>query len=216
MTETSPTSLMSNPNIFPNYEYFPIRQQKSSMIPEISRLEVNVENFYVSGYLLQKGYYKDIKKTNQSMVTDEKGTVWMRTGDEAMIDSQGEFEITGRIKDMIIRGGENIYPGEIEDHLLEHPAVSGVSVVGLSDPVMGQVVAAFLQQRLETPRPSDSEVALWVRLRLGAHKCPSQIFWMGCKGLPDGFPMTESGKVQKNELEVIGNRLIQSARQHRL
>lgn len=98
----------------------------------------------ISGYCVMNGYWKDEVWTSKTLVKDKEGTVWLRTGDEAMIDGEGYIKITGRIKDIIIRGGENIYPPEIENVLLQHPGVANASIVGVSDEKYGEVVAAFV------------------------------------------------------------------------
>ncbi|PYH77067.1 putative long-chain-fatty-acid-CoA ligase [Aspergillus uvarum CBS 121591] len=158
----------------------------------------------VSGYLVQKGYFKNEEKTRAAMAHDENGTLWMRTGDEAIFDCEGGCCITGRIKDIIIRGGENLYPTEIEDRLSEHPSVQGACVVGLPDDYLGQVVAAFLQQEPGTERPSHEELAIWVRSTLSYHKAPTRVFWLGDDDLPRDFPLLGSGKIRKNVLEQFG------------
>ncbi|KAF9893464.1 hypothetical protein FE257_010776 [Aspergillus nanangensis] len=162
----------------------------------------------VSGYSVQKGYYQNPKKTKEAMIPDDKGTIWMRTGDEAVLDSKGYCSITGRVKDIIIRGGENIYPAEIEDRLTDHPSVSQTAVVGVDHSHLGQVVAAFLHQSPRTRKPTDSELSAWVGLRLGAMKSPAWIFWLGHDGLPETFPTTGNGKIRKNVLQELGNRRI--------
>ncbi|RAK72289.1 putative long-chain-fatty-acid-CoA ligase [Aspergillus fijiensis CBS 313.89] len=158
----------------------------------------------VSGYLVQKGYFNNGEKTRAAIVQDENGTLWMRTGDEAFFDREGNCSVTGRIKDIIIRGGENLYPTEIEDRLSEHPSVQGACVVGLPDDYLGQVVAAFIQQEPGTERPSLEELAAWVRLNLSYQKAPTRVFWLGDDDLPRDFPLLGSGKIRKNVLEEIG------------
>ncbi|RAH81310.1 putative long-chain-fatty-acid-CoA ligase [Aspergillus japonicus CBS 114.51] len=158
----------------------------------------------VSGYLVQKGYFKNEEKTRAAMAHDENGTLWMRTGDETFFDCEGNCCVTGRIKDIIIRGGENLYPTEIEDRLSEHPSVQGACVVGLPDDYLGQVVAAFMQQEPGTERPSDEELAVWVRSTLSYHKAPTRVFWLGDDDLPQDFPLLGSGKIRKNVLEQFG------------
>lgn len=85
----------------------------------------------VAGYQLQVGYWRNAEKTGEAMIRDEAGVLWLHTGDEAVFDQHGYCTITGRFKDIIIRGGENIYPLEIEDRLVQHPAVGNAIVVGL-------------------------------------------------------------------------------------
>ena len=119
----------------------------------------------------------------------------MYTGDEASMDQDGYVRITGRIKDLIIRGGENIHPLEIENAILALPSVTDVSVVGLPDPKYGEVVAAFImpknmnagdEEKLKTAK----EIKTWVKETLSPHLVPKYIFWA------DGWPKTASGKVR--------------------
>ncbi|KAE8147219.1 acetyl-CoA synthetase-like protein [Aspergillus avenaceus] len=162
----------------------------------------------VSGVMVQKGYYKDKKKTDAAMVWDEEGMLWLHTGDEATIDAEGYCRITGRIKDIIIRGGENIYPTEIEERLMEHPVIEQAAVVGLKDDVYGEVVAAFLQSLPLQVRPSLNEVKGWVRQAFGRHKAPAHVFWVGPEDLIHEYPATGSGKIRKDALRKMGNMML--------
>ncbi|KAI5194371.1 acid Co-A ligase [Aureobasidium subglaciale] len=158
----------------------------------------------VSGYMLQKGYYNNPAKTAEVMI-EEEGTLWLHTGDEAILDAEGYCYVTGRIKDMIIRAGENIYPLEIEAHLMLHPDISIASVVGLSDKHYGEVVAAFLVGCEGRSPLTDMEIQEFVRSSLARHKTPKHIFWVGESGCLSVLPMTASGKIQKNKLRDWGN-----------
>jgi acyl-CoA synthetase (AMP-forming)/AMP-acid ligase II len=124
----------------------------------------------VSGYLVMKEYWGDAKKTAEVMIpdVDDLDKIWMMTGDEASMDEEGYVSITGRIKDIIIRGGENIHPLEVENCLLAHGSVNNVSVVGLPDEKYGEVVAAFVI-RHEGKEISAKEVRDWVREKLSGH-----------------------------------------------
>ena len=122
------------------------------------------------------------------------------------MDSDGYIKITGRIKDLIIRGGENIHPLEIENCLLSHPGITDVSVVGLADERYGEVVAAFVIGNKSEKKVSVEEVREWVRKRLSRHMVPKYVFWV------DGFPKTASGKVQKFELRKTGNLLVKEGK----
>ncbi|KAK5738940.1 putative NRPS-like protein biosynthetic cluster [Elasticomyces elasticus] len=153
-----------------------------------------------SGYSLQKGYLKNVAKTAEVMRTDENGVLWMHTGDEGVIDKDGYCRVTGRIKDMIIRGGENIIPTEIEDRLESHSSITEAVVVGAPHPRYGEQVVAFARQKESTPRPSLDEIAVWVREMLGRHKTPAAVFWIGDVGIREDFPRTASGKHQKHVL----------------
>ncbi|KEY64461.1 hypothetical protein S7711_05278 [Stachybotrys chartarum IBT 7711] len=164
----------------------------------------------IAGYQLQAGYWNNSEKTNETMVRDAAGVLWLHTGDEAVFDENGYCSITGRFKDIIIRGGENIYPLEIEERLAAHPSISRAIVVGLKDEHYGEVVGAFLQHMGHgRPKPSDQEVRAWVRGRLGNHKAPSHVFWLGEGLVPEAVPLTGSGKVRKFEMAQLGNEILQ-------
>ncbi|UQC88294.1 4-coumarate-CoA ligase [Colletotrichum lupini] len=170
-----------------------------------------------SGFALQKGYWKDQEKTKEVMKVDDNGVVWMHTGDEGLIDADGYAHITGRIKDLIIRGGENISPTEIEDRLLSHPAISEACVVGLQDKRYGEVVASFLQTANGTVKLTDSEVKDWVTEKLGRHKAPEHVFWIGHPDVGTSLPKTGSGKYQKHLIRDLGDALLnKSARKAKL
>ena len=132
------------------------------------------------------GYHDRPDATAQAI--DEHG--WLHTGDLGTMDSRGVIRITGRIKDMIIRGGENHFPVEIENALLEHPSVAEVAVVGLPDPKWGEIIGAFV--RSDGNRPIDVETLReHTRQLLSAQKTP--VVW--CQVVE--FPLTGSGKIQK-------------------
>ncbi|KAI0850864.1 acetyl-CoA synthetase-like protein [Daldinia vernicosa] len=174
----------------------------------------------VSGYLLMKGYWNDEARTGEDLVRDQDGRLWMYTGDEARMDRDGFVEITGRIKDLIIRGGENIHPLEIEIALARHPRVREASVVGVHDERYGEVVGAFVAvhsgvQTLEDGEVdvgrgkaealSKDEVRGWVREQLSGHLVPKYVFWT------DEFPKTASGKIQKFKLRDVAKELLGTA-----
>ncbi|KAF7162830.1 hypothetical protein CNMCM5623_007952 [Aspergillus felis] len=163
----------------------------------------------ISGFALQKGYWRNEKKTKEVMRPDENGVLWMHTGDEAVIDDDGYASITGRIKDLIIRGGENIFPREIEEKLTAHPAISEASVVGIKNERYGEVVGCFLKAIQKGSRPCHHELRQYVSQTLGRHKAPQHIFWIGDAGVGDDFPKTGSGKHQKHILRDLGNRLVE-------
>ncbi|KAG4435289.1 hypothetical protein IFR05_009215 [Cadophora sp. M221] len=207
MTETSPGSFMS-------YTDDPVDKRLTTVgkiLPHTKAKVVNTRGetvpigtrgeLLVAGFQLQKGYWRNPKQTAEAMQADEDGCIWMRTGDEAMFDLEGYCSITGRIKDMIIRGGENIFPLEIEERLIQHGSIVQASVVGLPDGKYGEVVAAFLQPRPTEQRPSGEQLREFVRKSLGWHKAPVHIFWLE-QG--EDFPKTGSGKVQKHILRAQG------------
>jgi len=140
----------------------------------------------VRGFCVMTGYYDMPQATDAAI--DSEG--WLHTGDLGTMDERGYLRIEGRLKDMIIRGGENIYPREIEAVLHEHPAVADVAVVGVPDDRWGEQVAAFV--RLAEPaRASTGELSVYARERLAHYKTPR--IWV----FVDAFPLTGSGKVQK-------------------
>lgn len=129
----------------------------------------------------------------------------MHTGDEAEMDVDGYVKITGRIKDLIIRGGENIHPLEIENAIFAHSSISEVSVVGLPDERYGEAVAAFIVIR-KGAKVTAEEVREWVRSQLSNHLVPKYCFWV------DGYPKTASSKIQKFKLRELGLELIKQGK----
>lgn len=141
------------------------------------------------GYNRMKGYYKMPEKTAE--VIDSKE--WMHTGDLATMDKNGVCRIVGRIKDMIIRGGENIYPVEVEEFLMTNPKVEIVQVVGIPDKKYGEQVCAAIRLK-EGEKWSEEEVKTWCQGKIANYKIPYYIKFV------DDFPMTANGKIQKYKL----------------
>ncbi|KAJ5625290.1 AMP-dependent synthetase/ligase [Penicillium lagena] len=155
----------------------------------------------IAGYQLTKGYWHNPEKTVETLVTDADGVTWLKTGDEASFNEQGYCTITGRFKDIIIRGGENIYPLEIEERLTAHPQIELASVIGIPDQKYGEVVGAFIALAAgDGPRPSDEDLRAWTRETLGRHKAPQYVFVFGEEGVSSTVPVTGSGKVRKVDL----------------
>ena len=142
------------------------------------------------GYNVMKGYYNNADATRAALDADG----WLHTGDEASMDPDGYFRITGRIKDLIIRGGENIAPKEIEDRLREHPAVADAYVYSLPDAFFGEAVAAAVRLKADTNDVSPDALIAWCAETLARFKVPRYV-----RFVPE-FPMTASGKVQKYKL----------------
>jgi fatty-acyl-CoA synthase len=138
------------------------------------------------GYLLMHGYFDMAKATADAIDADG----WLHTGDLATMDERGYCRITGRLKEMVIRGGENLFPAEIEAVLHEHPAIVEAAVVGVPDPRMGEELAAFIRPAAGRP-PDEQELRAHVRARLAAQKTPR--YWI----FVEAFPLTGSGKIQK-------------------
>ncbi|KAJ5586640.1 hypothetical protein N7450_006427 [Penicillium hetheringtonii] len=157
----------------------------------------------IAGYQLTKGYWHNPEKTAETLVTDAEGITWLKTGDEASFNEHGYCTITGRFKDIIIRGGENIYPLEIEERLTAHPNIELASVIGIPDQKYGEVVGAFIQISPNHARPTDEDLRTWTRETLGRHKAPQHVFVFGEEGVPSTVPVTGSGKVRKVELRQM-------------
>lgn len=174
----------------------------------------------IAGYQLQAGYWNNSERTAEVMVRDAAGVLWLHTGDEAVFDAAGYCAITGRIKDIVIRGGENVYPLEIEERLVAHPRIARAVVTGVKDARYGEVVAAFLQaegfSKNGDERPTDEQVRDWVRLTLGRHKAPEHVFWLGEDGVPLEVPLTGSGKVKKFEMARFGEEILRKRRLEKL
>jgi fatty-acyl-CoA synthase len=141
---------------------------------------------------VMKGYYKMPEETAKAI----DGEGWLHTGDLGEVDENGYFKVTGRIKDMIIRGGENIYPREIEEFLYQHPKVKDVHVVGLPDTKYGEQVLAAIQLKEGAPASAE-EFIEFCRGRIARHKIPK--YWEFVRS----YPMTASGKVQKFRLREM-------------
>ncbi|KAL6413990.1 hypothetical protein AUP68_03523 [Ilyonectria robusta] len=162
----------------------------------------------MGGYQLQAGYWNNSEKTNEAMIRDASGVLWLHTGDEAVFDENGYCSITGRFKDIIIRGGENIYPLEIEERLMAHPSLSRAIVVGLKNHHYGEVVGAFVELAETQNQPNDQELRDWVRKKLGGHKSPTHVFWLGQDDVPATVPLTGSGKVRKIDMAKLGDEIL--------
>ena len=139
------------------------------------------------GYQNMLAYYEMPEETAATI----DGEGWLHMGDLGTMDDRGFLKVTGRLKDMIIRGGMNIYPREIEELLFSHPAVAEVAVIGLPDERWGEQVAAVIRPRDAAAPPSPEELRDWCRQRISHHKTPARWFFTA------SYPMTPSGKVQK-------------------
>jgi fatty-acyl-CoA synthase len=145
--------------------------------------------FLVRGFSVMKGYYKMPEKTAETI--DAEG--WLHTGDLATMNAQGYVNIVGRVKDKIIRGGEDIYPAEIEQFLMRHPKITDTQVIGIPDAFMGEEMAAFIQLK---PGEQLTEEALrdYCRATISRHKVPRYFKFV------TAYPLTASGKIKKFEL----------------
>ena len=140
---------------------------------------------WVRGYSVMQGYWDDKDRTNESIVDG-----WMRTGDLGIIDADGYCSIVGRAKDMLIRGGENVYPREIEEFLFRHPKVQSVQVFGVPDPKYGEEVCAWIVLRGGEVVTED-EIREFCRDQIAHYKVPRYVRFV------TEMPTTITGKVQK-------------------
>lgn len=195
MTETSPVSFQSGTDD-------PIDRRVSTVGRVQPHLEVKIVDtdgrivprgtpgeLCTRGYSVMLGYWGDEAKTREAI--DAGG--WMHTGDLAVIDDEGYCNIVGRIKDMVIRGGENIYPREIEEFLYAHPKVLDVQVVGIPDQRFGEELCAWIIVR-EGEGLTEDEVRAYCQGQIAHYKIPRYIRFV------DSFPMTVTGKIQKFQI----------------
>lgn len=197
MTETSPVSFQSQ-----------VDEPLAPRVETVGRVHPHVEakvvdpngevvergtpgELLVRGYSVMLGYWEDPVRTAETV--DREG--WMHTGDLATIDRDGYARIVGRIKDMVIRGGENIYPREIEEWLFQHPAVAEVQVFGVPDARWGEEVCAWVRVKPGAAL-TDDDLRQWSRERMAHYKVPRHIVFV------DSFPMTVTGKVQKHVMRA--------------
>ncbi|MBS0450781.1 MAG: AMP-binding protein [Proteobacteria bacterium] len=193
MTETSPVSCQSSTDtplekrvatvgtVQPHLEIKIVDPETGAVVPRGERGE-----FCTRGYSVMHGYWDDAEKTAEAI--DAEG--WMHTGDLATMDAEGYVNIVGRIKDMVIRGGENIYPREIEEFLYRHPKVQDVQVVGLPDKKYGEELCAWIIAK-PGQQVSEEEVREFCKGQIAHYKVPRYIRFV------DAFPMTVTGKIQK-------------------
>ena len=151
-----------------------------------------IGEFVARGYNIMKGYYKMPKATASAI--DKDG--WLHTGDLACRTPEGNYRITGRLKDMIIRGGENIYPKEIEEFIYTHPKVSDVQVIGVPDKALGEEIMACIILK-EGESMTVEEMKQYVLDHMAKHKVPKYIDFV------DGFPMNDAGKIQKYKMREM-------------
>jgi fatty-acyl-CoA synthase len=192
MTETSPASFASATDD-------PIERRVSTVgriLPHVEAKVIDAEGRIVPrgtagelltrGYLVMLGYWDDEEKTREAI--DPAG--WMHTGDLATIDDEGYCNIVGRIKDMVIRGGENVYPREIEEFLYRHPKIQDVQVIGVPDARYGEELCAWVRLR-DSETATEEEIRAFCQGQIAHYKVPRYVKFV------DGFPMTVTGKIQK-------------------
>jgi fatty-acyl-CoA synthase len=192
MTETSPVSFQSS-----------IEDPLERRVSTVGRIQPHIEvkvvdpsgrivprgtsgELLTRGYSVMLGYWDDAERTEEAI----DAARWMHTGDLATIDDEGYCNIVGRIKDMIIRGGENVYPREIEEYLYRHPKIQDVQVFGVPDDHYGEEICAYIKLR-PGMQASQEEVIAFCRGQIAHYKVPRYVKFV------DQFPMTVTGKVQK-------------------
>ena len=144
------------------------------------------------GYLVMLGYWNDEEATREAV----DAARWMHTGDLAVMRDDGYVNIVGRIKDMIIRGGENVYPREIEEFLYTHPDIADVQVIGVPDVKYGEAVCAWVQLK-DGSRSTEDEIREYCRGKIATFKIPRYV------KITNDFPMTVTGKVQKFKMREV-------------
>ncbi len=193
MTETSPVSTQCTTDdplerrvstvgrVHPHVEIKIIDPSTGAIVPRDTPGELCSR-----GYIVMRGYWNNEDATRQAIDPAR----WMHTGDLATMDADGYVNIVGRIKDMIIRGGENIYPREVEEFLYSHPDIADVQVIGVPSEKYGEEVMAWVKLREGTSATGD-EIAAWCKGKIATYKIPRH--WK----FVDSFPMTVTGKIQK-------------------
>ena len=192
MTETSPVSFQSSTDdpidkrvatvgrVLPHVQVKLI-DAEGRVVPRGARGELCTR-----GYSVMRGYWNDAEKSAASI--DAGG--WMHTGDLATLDDEGYCNIVGRVKDMIIRGGENVYPREIEEYLFRHPKVQDVAVFGVPDPRFGEAVAVWIKLR-DGEHATVEEIRAFCAGQIAHYKIPAYVRFV------EDFPLTVTGKIQK-------------------
>ena len=200
MTETSPVSTMTRPDddlarrtgtvgrTMPHLESKVVDPATGLAVPRGVAGELCTR-----GYTVMLGYWDDTQGTAKAI----DAARWMHTGDLAVMDADGYVSITGRIKDMVIRGGENVYPREVEELLHTHPDVADVQVVGVPDERYGEELMAWVVLREGAETLTAEAVRAFCENRLARYKVPRYVHFV------DGFPMTVTGKVRKVEMREM-------------
>ncbi|KAG8723601.1 hypothetical protein FRC09_002623 [Ceratobasidium sp. 395] len=208
MTETSPVSFQTTPD-----DPLETRVETVGRIHPHVRAKIIGQNgelapigtageLCVAGYLVQKGYWMNPEQTNAVMKRDEEdpNILWMHTGDQAVIDEEGYLKITGRIKDLIIRGGENLSPVQIENCLTSHPDIVEAAAIAVPDARFGEVVGVWILLRRGAAPLSQQDVSDWVKVKMNPQNAPTFVWFLGDGDIPSELPKTGSGKIMKNVL----------------
>jgi fatty-acyl-CoA synthase len=154
------------------------------------------------GYSVMLGYWNDPVKTAEAI----DAARWMHTGDIGVMDDEGYLAVTGRIKDMVIRGGENVYPREIEEFLYTHPDILDAQVIGVPDPKYGEELMAWVRMRAGAPPLDAAAVRAFATGKLAHFKIPRYVH------VVEEFPMTVTGKVRKAEMREIARAILASSK----
>eukprot|EP01126_Amoeba_proteus_P009145 TRINITY_DN13466_c0_g1_i1.p1 TRINITY_DN13466_c0_g1~~TRINITY_DN13466_c0_g1_i1.p1 ORF type:complete len:386 (-),score=84.45 TRINITY_DN13466_c0_g1_i1:128-1246(-) len=202
MTETSPVSFQTKPMDSIEDKCYTVGRVHPHL--EVKIIDSHGETVPVNtpgelltkGYSVMKGYWGNEKQTAESVVNG-----WMFTGDIAVLDERGYCKIVGRSKDMIIRGGENIYPREVEEFFLTHPSVVDVQVVGVTDEKYGEEVCACVIRQQHSGL-NEEDLLNFCKGKIAHYKIPKFVLFM------NEFPLTVSGKVQKFKLRGIAENLL--------
>ncbi len=197
LTETSPATHWSTPRHHKRYSVgLPLPGVKQIVVDEHDKPQPpNVDGeILLAGPIIMKGYYKNDELTRQVMTTLD-GTRYFRTGDIGKIDEDGYLYITGRKKEMLIIGGENVFPREIEEALNEHPAVKDSAVIGKTDGMRGEVPVAFVEINEDSTFDAD-DLRRWCRDRLAQFKVPREIRRL------DALPRNPTGKILRRQLSA--------------
>lgn len=194
-TELSPVATMTRPNDTVEDKATTLGQPMPGVEVKIVDADGTTVPFGQPGEFCARGYSVMLGYNDNPAATAETidGDGWLHSGDLCTMDERGYCSIVGRLRDMIIRGGENVYPREIEEVLFRHPQVADVAVVGLPDEKWGEIIAAFVRAPGDDV-PAVADLRQWTRQHLAAHKTPVQWFRV------EEFPLTGSGKVQKFRL----------------
>ncbi|EPQ53656.1 acetyl-CoA synthetase-like protein [Gloeophyllum trabeum ATCC 11539] len=218
MTETSPVSFQTttkDPLIKRVETVGKVQPHVKAKIinPEGEVVPVNTPGeIFIAGYLVQKGYWGDEEQTKIVMKRHpgDDETLWMHTGDEGIMDEEGYLRIVGRIKDIIIRGGENLFPVQIENVLHAHPGVREAAAVAVPDTRYGEVVGAWIVRQPDAPAVSREEIRKWVSVRMNPQNAPAWVWFVAEDDVPaQELPKTASGKVQKHVLRGWSKELAQ-------
>ena len=200
MTETSPVSTQTRPDdsierrvgtvgsVHPHVEIRIAHPETGATLEHGETGE-----FCTRGYSVMLGYWNMPERTREAI--DDEG--WMHTGDLAVMDEAGYVNIVGRIKDMVIRGGENIYPREVEEFLYTHPSILDAQVIGVPDRKYGEELMAWVKLRPGSALLNPEEVRAFCAEKLAKHKVPRYVKFV------EGFPMTVTGKVRKVEMREL-------------